>query len=115
MAKRRKQEPVRNVYPVRLPFALLSRGRKLSGITEAISSKAILLPCDIPLFPDEEVLISVDWPLRLDGKVPLSLFVTGKVLWIRGGKASVMVMKHVFRTRRTEEPKVAAAALAHCA
>ena len=65
-----------------------------------ISSGGLLLAgCD-GLVPGQRVQVSVDWPVLLNGRIPLFLVLEGRILRCENGTAAMLIRRHQFDTRR---------------
>ena len=75
---------------------VLGRGH---GRTTAMSRTAVWLESDLALRVGVLVELAVTWPVRLDNKIPLRLFVYGRTVSVDGKYAKVEILRHEFRTR----------------
>jgi hypothetical protein len=69
------------------------------GLTVNISSAGLLFASESTFVPGQRVQVIVDWPARLNGRIPLSLVLDGRILRCENGQAAVLVRRHEFRTR----------------
>jgi hypothetical protein len=67
--------------------------------TVNISSNGLLFEDNGTLQPGQRVMVSVEWPARLDQRVPLNLVLEGRILRCGNGQAVLKIYKHEFRTR----------------
>lgn len=67
--------------------------------TVNISSNGLLFEDHGTLHPGQHVLVSVEWPARLDHRIPLNLILEGRVVWAANGYAAMRVHRHEFKTR----------------
>jgi hypothetical protein len=67
--------------------------------TVNISSNGLLFEDNGTLQPGQRVLVSVEWPARLDRRIPLNLVLEGRILRSGNGQAVLKIYKHEFRTR----------------
>jgi hypothetical protein len=72
------------------------------GRTIDLSKAGLRFIADKPLEPGLRLHVAIDWPVLLDGGVPLQLCVSGVVVWTRGTETAVRLQHHVFRTRRAQ-------------
>jgi hypothetical protein len=65
-----------------------------------ISSKGLLLATREAFQPGQVVEASIDWPLRLNDSVGLTLVVEGAIVRKAGDRAAMRIEKYQFRTRK---------------
>ena len=70
-----------------------------SGRTLDISSSGILLSTQEWIHPGRVLVVSVDWPARLDGTCPLKFVATGTVVRSAGHQLAMRIQRYEFRTR----------------
>src|SRR3954469_13857337 len=85
-------------------YRVCSSGRKVSshsghGKTLEMSNRALLFTADTPLPLGKQIEVSVDWPVKLDGKCRLKLVISGRIVNADGTKAVVALKTHEFRTQ----------------
>ena len=73
------------------------------GKTVNISGHGILFADDKTLTCGTKVEAEVDWPVKLDGKVPLKLIVRGSVVRLEKGRVALAFRDHKFHTRGSSE------------
>ena len=96
-------------YPLDLSvrFCLISRASPLSGAgrTVNLSAGGLLVatqgvvPCD-EISAGARLEISIEWPVLLDGRIPLQLFAVGRVVRRGATDLAVTFQHHQFRTMR---------------
>lgn len=64
-----------------------------------MSSKGVLFTTEHCLEVGQEVELSITWPAKLDGKVPLKLVVVGSIVRSGGREAAVQIQNYDFRIR----------------
>ena len=69
--------------------------------TVNISSNGLLFEDHGTLQPGQHILVTVEWPARLDQRIPLNLILEGRIVWTAEGMAAMRVHRHEFRTRGT--------------
>ena len=69
------------------------------GTIVNISSSGILFMSDPKPEVGEQLQLSVDWPVVLDGSTPLKLAIRGKVVRAQAHSVAVQIMNYEFRTR----------------
>jgi hypothetical protein len=76
------------------------------GATLDFSSSGLSFRSDVPLSPGCRLELNVEWPVDLDGRVPMKLMATGKVTRTQGLVVCVEIEKTEFRTagRKTRPP-----------
>ena len=79
-----------------------------SGETVDVSSSGFAFRSDVPLSPGCHLKMDVEWPAELDGRVPMKLVATGKVVRSDGLIVCVEIEKREFRTsgRKSSHPAV---------
>ena len=82
------------------PFTL---GQNVVCETLNISSKGLLLATREAFQPGQVVEATIDWPIRLDNSVALTLVVEGAIVRKAGDRAAMRIEKYEFRTRKTAE------------
>jgi hypothetical protein len=55
---------------------------------------------DRPLSIGQELDLFVDWPVLLDGVIPLQLVMSGVVVRTAGAVTALLIKRYEFRTRR---------------
>ena len=68
------------------------------GETVDFSSSGLSFRSDVPLTPGCRVELDVEWPVELDGRVPMKLIATGKVVRVQGHLVCISIEKKEFRT-----------------
>jgi hypothetical protein len=104
MSERPKGDRRRNRrYPVELALVCRTVGRgqrdQGPGKTENISSHGLLFRADARLHPDEEVELTIRWPVLLDHATRLNWVVRGRVVRCDVAGCAVRISSHEFRTR----------------
>ncbi len=96
-----RRENVR--FPLELDLSYRVNPRSVecvSGKTVNISSSGILIEA-VPLPVTGRVVhIALEWPHKLDNRVPLRLVVRGRVVRAGAGQAAIMYERFEFRTAR---------------
>lgn len=94
---------------LRFPMALELQFREVgvgpylaqgAGQTVDLSSDAIFFTPSCALAPGTRLEVSVQWPVRLEGKVPLKFVVRGVVMGYRRPHAVLAIQHYEFRTLR---------------
>jgi len=70
-----------------------------SGITRNLSSSGVAFEVLETLKPGADVELTIQWPVALNGSVPLKLVIEGRVAWTQGGLAGVRISRREFRTQ----------------
>jgi len=98
----------RTRYPIEMQVSYQWAVRKAiapsdprTGRTINISASGILLDAPEVLPMHAMIDLAILWPVSLDN-VPLSFIVHGKVVRSNGTHTAVQIVKHEFRTRKTE-------------
>jgi len=71
-----------------------------SGTTLNISSNGLLFQTTDELKAGQRILVSIEWPVRLENRIPLNLVLHGRILRCEGGMAAMQTQRHEFKTRR---------------
>jgi hypothetical protein len=72
-----------------------------SGRIIELSSAGLSFTAERPLSIGQKVDISIDWPVLLDGSVPLQLIMSGNVVRSDGSAVALKIERYEFRTRRS--------------
>jgi hypothetical protein len=89
---------------------LHSKGSAVSGMGKTLdmSSSGIFFTTDNDLQLGKVVEVSVNWPARLDGTLPLKFVAVGRVVRAEVGRAALKFDRYEFRTRGTGMPSLKA-------
>ena len=71
-----------------------------SGRTINLSGSGLSLIAEKPLSTGQELDVSIDWPVLLDGDTRLQLIMSGVVVRTNGTAIALKIRRHEFRTRR---------------
>ena len=100
--KRRFDVNASVTYRVQLTGTRCPRAGK--GRTVNLSSEGVLFQAEDLSLPAGTLLeVSIVWPVNLDERVGLTLFVTGSVVRQRGDYVAVKIQRAEFRTRKRIE------------
>jgi len=91
-------------FPIATPVEYLlqpdalrpERGR---GFTVNLSVNSLLFRAERPLPTGKNIRLSIEWPVRLEPKVGLSLIIKGRTARTDGKQAVVLFSRYDFRTR----------------
>ena len=64
-----------------------------------MSSNGVLFTTERTLAPGERVEVAMNWPVRLDNKLPLKLMIIGQVVRSDGSRAAITIKRYEFRTQ----------------
>lgn len=96
-------------YPIdlRVGFRYFSQGGRLSGAGRAVNigSGGILVDSRHQITEGALVEISIEWPLLLDGRIPLQLVAVGRVLRHGTSHFAATFERHEFRTMKRSSPQ----------
>jgi hypothetical protein len=67
-----------------------------------ISSKELLFITNEIVAVGQNLQVAVDWPMRLENRIPLILLISGHVLRSSYGELAMTIERHQFRIRKTE-------------
>jgi len=70
------------------------------GHTIDLSSSGLRFAAESPLDPGLILDVAIDWPVLLDGGVPLQLIAAGVVVWTKGTETAMRIQRHELRTGR---------------
>lgn len=103
--KVRERHPgIPELFPLTLDVHYTSKRRSTpasgSGRSIEMSSSAFRFIADRPLAPGLPLHLAIDWPVLLDGDVPLQLIATGEVVWTSGTETFLKIQRHEMRTAR---------------
>ena len=84
-------------FPIAVHAEYILQGRRGEVVTINISSSAILIQSTETLPAGRRVELKVDWPARLDGRCPLRLVITGKVVGRTSRGTVISVLRHEYR------------------
>jgi hypothetical protein len=70
-----------------------------------ISSRDLLLTTTEALLPGQVVEACIDWPIRLDNSVRITLVVEGKVVTSTDDSTAIRIERYQFRTRGSVEQR----------
>jgi len=89
-------------YPVKLTvrYRTVGRAQHVNGIghTLNMSSGGLLVYAERDVTPGLRLEVNVEWPLLLDGAVPLQLVAHGKVVRCGGSMFAISFAQYQFRT-----------------
>jgi hypothetical protein len=89
-------------YPVKLTvrYRTVGRHQMLNGIghTLNMSSGGLLVSAQHEVSAGSKLEVNVEWPLLLDGAVPLQLVAHGKVVRCGGSMFAISFVQYQFRT-----------------
>lgn len=70
-----------------------------------MSSKGILFIDGQPLPRGTKVEVEVDWPVKLDQRVPLKLAIEGVVVRQANGSVAMLIRHYEFRISKSPDPR----------
>jgi hypothetical protein len=76
-----------------------SIGQVASGVAVDASSNGVWLEAENELKVGDPLELLIDWPVQLNGDVPLQLVTAGCVIRVQGNRCAVSVERYEFRTR----------------
>ena len=92
-------------YPIRLKLTFTAVTPPIcsgDGETLHVSSKELLFTANESLAVGQLLQVSLDWPARLENKIPLRLVISGQILRSDDGQVAMTIDKYEFRIRRIE-------------
>ena len=84
-------------FPISIPVKYIVGKVAGEGVTCDIGSDDLLIKSKRVLPQGERILVTLDWPAMLDGRLPLRLEIQGKILWISDTGTSVKILRHKYR------------------
>ena len=90
-------------YPISAEAKYQARdgGRVLkagTGWTTAISSTDVVFESADGPSPGSQVELAINWPVRLDHKIDLKLWIVGRAVRVEGNRTFIDIQRHEFRT-----------------
>jgi hypothetical protein len=70
------------------------------GRTIDLSSSGLRFAAESPLEPGLRLDVAIEWPVLLEGGVPLQLIAVGEVVWTKGTETAMRIQRHELRTGR---------------
>lgn len=110
-----RDRPFKARFPLHLRLEFLSLTGPVCtghGDTLNISSEEVRFASSESFTPGQMIQASMDWPARLDRRVPLRLVVSGRVLRSNKGLAVMTIKTFEFRIRRADDSRRPPIALA---
>ena len=104
-AHNRQQSPngrrsqCRFAITVEVEYKVGDSDRKIGRVVN-LSSKGVLFAATDRLPVGKRIQLFIAWPMKLDGKVGLTLWATGQVIRSDGQHIAVHLSRHEFRTAR---------------
>jgi hypothetical protein len=94
-------------YPLALPVRFRAggpvKGRDGEGVTRELSSHCMYVEADAAkVKPRSRMKLIAEWPVLLEGSVPLQFIVYGQVVSCDGFGFAVRITRYEYRTRRKE-------------
>lgn len=86
-------------FGIVVPVEYSLRDCRGSAVTSDMSSRGIFIKTRQILPVGKRVRLLIDWPVELDGGIPLRLFVVGRVLRSSRRGTAVSVLQHEYRIR----------------
>src|SRR5262245_38861930 len=84
-------------FPIATRAEYVLRDRRGETVTSNISSDAVLVQSADVLRIGESVELRVDWPVLLEGRCPLRLIITGKVLGRAARGTIIRIVRYEYR------------------
>ena len=98
----------RHRYPIIAiaQLRLVDLAKRANAVVHNISSDGAFFSARMVLDEGRPVQLLIDWPVRLDGRIPLSLVLEGMVVRSDVAGTAIAINRHEWRIRtRTREPK----------
>lgn len=96
-----RRSRVRYALRLSLHYKVLNEAEAAAGAgtTRNLSSSGVAFEVLETLRPGAYVELAIEWPVALNGSVPLKLVVVGRVAWNEGGLAAVRMRRFEFHTQ----------------
>lgn len=107
-ALQQDKDPVarpRGRYPLQIGLSYTCPRRPwIAGVGETvhISSKELIFSSTELFVVGHRLEVSIDWPARIENRIPLKLVISGRVVRSVKGQAAMTIDEHEFRIRRVE-------------
>ena len=90
-SKRRQQR-----FPISTPVKYIVEKVEGEGVTCNVGSDGLLMKTTCVFPQGKRIELSLDWPAMLDGRLPLRLDISGKILWsnVRGTAVEILSYKY---------------------
>jgi hypothetical protein len=109
-----EEEVLERRSKVRFPLELKVRYRSLArqspaaagaGVVINMSRSGVLISSEDTMDTGAQVELSIEWPSLLDGRVPLQVVTTGRVVRCEESSFAVVLTRYQFRTtKKTDRP-----------
>jgi len=91
-SRRRQQR-----FPISIPVKYIVENVAGEGVTFNIGSDDLLIKTKCVLPKGERILVTLEWPAMLDGRLPLRLEIQGKILRSSVQGTAVKILRYEFR------------------
>lgn len=98
-------------FALRYEMAAPEIARRGVGETVWMSSREVAFLAKGPIGVGDKVALHIEWPVLLEGEVPLQLTATAQIVQCAGPLSIARLAKHEFRTRRIQSLSMGAR---HC-
>jgi hypothetical protein len=103
-----EEEVLERRSKVRFPLDLRVRYRSLArqapavgtGVVTNMSRSGVLISSEDTMSMGSQVELSIEWPSLLDGRVPLQVVTTGRVVRCEASSFAVVLTRYQFRTTK---------------
>jgi hypothetical protein len=97
-----RRSKIRFPLDLRVRYRTLGRANSFTGVgwIVNISGGGALVACQHEIRADTRIELNIEWPVLLDGRVPLQLFTVGRVVRSKAFSIAVAVGTFQFRTAR---------------
>jgi PilZ domain-containing protein len=94
-----RRSRLRFSFELRVGFRTLGRSYPVTGMGRIVnmSSTGMLIACQQEVSPGTAVELNIDWPTRLDGRIPLQLVAVGTVVRREVFSFAVSLERYHFR------------------
>ena len=84
-------------FPISTPVKYIVEKVAGEGVTCNVGSDGLLMKTTCVFPQGRRIELSLDWPAMLDGRLPLRLDISGKILWSNVRGTAVKILSYEYR------------------
>jgi hypothetical protein len=84
-------------FPISTPVKYIVEKVAGEGVTCNVGSDGLLMKTKCVFPQGSRIELSLDWPAMLDGRLPLRLDISGKILWSNVRGTAVAILSYDYR------------------
>jgi hypothetical protein len=84
-------------FPISTPVKYIVEKVAGEGVTCNVGSDGLLMKTTCVFPKGRRIELSLDWPAMLDGRLPLRLDISGKILWSNVSGTAVEILSYEYR------------------